>query len=157
MLMSKYKLVAQLKFKSLTSNRRYKGKGVVLDNKLMAESGLVIAVAIKLPLLKVIIVDDNFYNFSKSTQEFILAHEYGHLVDDEVVEEPIWIKNQHRLDATENGLVVREEAFADDYGVATVGLVQSIAALKDIRDALPIFFSRDEVTLRIERLMDKLN
>lgn len=149
------KLTIRLVLKSLVSRKNYRGLKVVHDDAGMKLMGSPIAMFIGFKWTQFVVVDDSFYSMDESTQEFILAHEYGHSIDKDLGLGGLEERNIKRFEASINGEVVREEAFADDEGVNAVGIELAISALEEIKEALP-FFGRSEVNCRIVRLQDKL-
>ena len=97
----------------------------------------------------VIIVDDDFYEFSEETRSFIIGHELGH-----------WFYHQHRaeenIEAGEYIRHIEDEFEADSYAAEQIGVEAAIQGLKDLKEALD--YNEDavkELELRIETLINK--
>lgn len=146
-------LTIKLIVKAVLSNESYEGMPVVHDSKSMEIMGGVIAVMINVYGFKLILVDDSFVSMSVTSQEFIFAHEYGHTTDSQLSDENLEERVAKRLESVRKGYVVREEAFADDYAVERCGLAESISALEEVRELLPVF-GRGEIDNRINRLKE---
>lgn len=146
-------LTVKLIVKALLSNESYNNIPVVHDNKSMETMGGIIAVLINIYGFKLILTDDSFVSMSESSQEFVYAHEYGHTTDINLGNESLEERAIKRLESVRKGYVVREEAFADDYAVERCGLAESISALEEVRELLPVF-GRGEIDNRINRLKE---
>lgn len=155
MLMASAKLTIKLVLKSIVSRKNYRGLKIVHDDASMQLMGGLVGMFLRVSIFDLIVVDDNFYELDEKTQEFILAHEYGHSVDKELGVGTLQEKNELRIDACLNGEVIREEAFADDEGVKAVGFEAAIDALEELRLLLP-YFGREEVECRITRIVSNL-
>ena len=116
----------------------------------MAIGGLFIAneEMVGKPNIPMIIVDDVFYEFSKNSRSFIIAHELGH--------------RQHEVQTEGYVRKINDEFEADEYSAKLVGIDNAIKALNDIKQTLMKKYFMEatdegikEIDIRIENLINK--
>lgn len=98
--------------------------------------------------VRIIIVDDNFYELKEETKKFIIGHELGH--------------SQHEVQIGQYIRKINDEFEADEYAAKLIGLDASINALKEMKQLLiDDYFCNEtdenivEIDIRIENLMNK--
>lgn len=120
---------------------------VVHSNELAAANGVLVAFLTRSPIgMDIVVVDDHFMRMSQASKAFVLLHEEGHMLDEDIPKDVLLSER-----------CLRAEFFADEYAAGIVGRNEAIEALHEVSRISKGYrlFGRDkELVLRINQLKE---
>lgn len=134
----------------------YRGRMILHSDDIVTFQMGIGAIAYQEDNINYIVVDDQFFTWPEYVQDFILAHEEGHIeMHMDLIGKDY---RKKRMKAVKRNELLLEEDQADRYAALEVGTEQSIEALRWLKELylqqMGKSFTTKEIDIRIEKLME---
>ena len=131
------------------------GVPVYLNNDFVKGNGFMFSAVFKGSSNYIIAVDNEFLTLSKRTQEYILQHEIGHIINGHL--NLTEISYDARMNDLLNNKVLNIELEADMYACKVIGLDNFIGSINELINRSDLYdFTIKEYCLRAKKVLENL-